>query len=75
MKIDIDNTKLIEGFSLNKNMKVTITYKPISEDLQKIKAEKICKIVANAIIRNKSENNKYHIEMSNKYFGKKKSIN
>jgi len=71
----IDKTKLIEGFNLNKNMKVTITYKQISEDLQKIKAENICKIVANALIRNKSENNKYHTEMSSKYFEKKKTIN
>ena len=69
----IDNTKLIEGFNLN--MKVTIKYKQISEDLQKIKAENICKIVANAIIRNKSENNKYHTEMRSKYLGKKKAIN
>lgn len=56
-------------------MKVTITYKQISDDLQKIKAEKICKIVANALIRNKSKDDKCQIEMSNEYFGRKKTLN
>ncbi len=56
-------------------MKVTITYKQISEDLQKIKTEKICKIVANALKRNKLENNKDHIEMSSLYYGKERILN
>ena len=56
-------------------MKVTITYKPISEDLQKIKTENICKIVANALKRNKLENNKNHFEISSLYYGKERILN
>jgi hypothetical protein len=56
-------------------MKVTITYKPISEDLQKIKTGNICKIVANALKRNKIESNKDHIEMSSPYYGKERILN
>ncbi len=56
-------------------MKVTITYKQISEDLQKIKTEKICKIVANAVKRNKPESNKKHAEMSSSYYGKERILN
>jgi hypothetical protein len=56
-------------------MKVTITYKQISEDLQKIKTEKICKIVANALKRNKLENNKNHFEISSLYYGKERMLN
>ena len=59
----------------NKIMKVTITYKQISEDLQKIKTENICKIVANALKRNKLENNKDHIETSSLYYGKERILN
>ena len=56
-------------------MKVTITYKQISEDLQKIKTEKICKIVANALKRNKLENNKDYIEMSGQSYGEERILN
>jgi hypothetical protein len=57
-------------------MKVTITYKQISEDLQKIKTENICKIVANALNkRNKLENNKHHIEVSSLYYGRENILN
>jgi hypothetical protein len=56
-------------------MKVTITHKQISEDLQKIKTENICKIVANALKRNNIENNEDHIEMSSPYYGKERILN
>ena len=56
-------------------MKVTITYKQISEELQKVKTENICKIVANALKRHKLENNKDSIEMSNLYYGKERILN
>jgi len=56
-------------------MKVTITYKPISEDLQKIKTGNICKIVASALKRNMSENDKDHIETSSLYYGEERNLN
>jgi hypothetical protein len=56
-------------------MEVTITYKQISGDLQKIKMENICKIVANALKRNTSGDNKSHIETNRQYYGKEEMLN
>jgi len=70
-----DRTGTKRRFCNKRKMKVTITYKQISEDLQKVKTEKICKIVANALKRNKSENNKDHVGMSSLYYGKERILN
>jgi hypothetical protein len=56
-------------------MKVTITYKQISKDLQKIKTENICKIVANALKRNTSANDKSCIKTSSQYYGREEILN
>ncbi len=56
-------------------MKVNITYKQISEDLQKIKTENIYKIVANAFKRNTLKTNKDHIEINSQYYGKEEILN
>lgn len=54
-------------------MKVTITYKQISEDLQKIKTDNIYKIVANALERNRRENNK-NVDMISRYYSSEKVL-
>jgi hypothetical protein len=56
-------------------MKVNITYKQISDDLQKIKTENIYKIIADALKRNTSENDKGHIGINSQYYRKEEVLN
>ncbi len=48
-------------------MKARITYKQISEDLQKVKTENIYKIIAGALERHRRENNK-NLDMMSRYY-------
>ncbi len=54
-------------------MKVNVTYKHISEDLQKVKAENIYKIIAGALERNRRENNK-NFDMMSRYYKSEKVL-
>ncbi len=54
-------------------MKVTVTYKQISEDLQKVKTENIYKIIAGAMKRHRRENNK-NVDMMSRYYKSEKVL-
>ncbi len=54
-------------------MKVSVTYKQISEDLQKVKTENIYKIIAGALERNRRENNK-NFDMMSRYYKSEKVL-